>query len=191
MFLTVHRFIANIATLNAAILGSQRVQVLHVSNQTKTNSKNESADGKHPSLSELGEHGPAHPANQHEIHAEPTKAGLVFPHPYHLVDLSPWPAMTSLSLLCLACGLVLYFHQYPAGGLLLCVALVTLAYAASLWWRDVIRESTLGFHTSRVKEGLHLGMILFIVSEAVFFVGVRRRAAIHAVGEITTCTVFA
>ncbi|KIZ07966.1 cytochrome c oxidase subunit III, N-terminal (mitochondrion) [Monoraphidium neglectum] len=138
MFLTVHRFIANIATLNAAILGS-----------------------------------------------------LVFPHPYHLVDLSPWPAMTSLSLLCLACGLVLYFHQYPAGGLLLCVALVTLAYAASLWWRDVIRESTLGFHTSRVKEGLHLGMILFIVSEAVFFVGVRRRAAIHAVGEITTCTVFA
>lgn len=100
-----------------------------------------------------------------------TNAGAVPHHPYHLVDPSPWPLMTSFSMLCLAMGLVLYFHKYAAGGTVLCVALVTLTYAASLWWRDVIRESILGCHTSKVKEGLHLGMILFIVSEAVFFVG--------------------
>jgi heme/copper-type cytochrome/quinol oxidase subunit 3 len=40
-----------------------------------------------------------------------------------------------------------------------------------LWWRDVNREGILDCHTAKVKNGLHLGMILFIVSEAVFFVG--------------------
>lgn len=92
-------------------------------------------------------------------------------HPYHLVDPSPWPLYTSFSMLCLALGLVMYFHKYAAGGTLLCFALFSLTYAASVWWRDVMRESVLGCHTSKVKEGLHLGMILFIVSEAVFFVG--------------------
>lgn len=92
-------------------------------------------------------------------------------HPYHLVDPSPWPLYTSFSMLCLALGLVMYFHKYAAGGTLLCFALFSLTYAASLWWRDVMRESVLGCHTSKVKEGLHLGMVLFIVSEAVFFVG--------------------
>ena len=98
-------------------------------------------------------------------------AGAVPHHPYHLVDPSPWPVMTSFSMLTLALGLVLYFHKYAAGGTLLCVALATLTYTATLWWRDVMREGVLGCHTSKVKEGLHLGMILFIVSEAVFFVG--------------------
>lgn len=100
-----------------------------------------------------------------------TQAGAVPHHPYHLVDPSPWPLMTSFSMLCLALGLALYFHKYAAGGTVLVVALMSLTYAASVWWRDVIRESVLGCHTSKVKEGLHLGMILFIVSEAVFFVG--------------------
>lgn len=40
-----------------------------------------------------------------------------------------------------------------------------------MWWRDVTREGSLDYHTAKVKNGLHLGMILFIVSEAVFFVG--------------------
>lgn len=92
-------------------------------------------------------------------------------HPYHLVDPSPWPLMTSFSMLCLALGLALSFHKYAAGGTVLLIALMSLTYAASVWWRDVMRESLLGCHTSKVKEGLHLGMILFIVSEAVFFVG--------------------
>lgn len=92
-------------------------------------------------------------------------------HGYHLVDPSPWPALTSFCMLCLTLSLVMYFHKYPAGGLLLSFALLGLTYVASLWWRDVMRESLQNHHTSKVKQGLHLGMILFIVSEAVFFVG--------------------
>ena len=45
-----------------------------------------------------------------------------------------------------------------------------LLFSVSSWWRDVIREATLeGCHTSRVLKGLKMGMILFIVSEIMFF----------------------
>lgn len=38
------------------------------------------------------------------------------------------------------------------------------------WWRDVIRESTYqGYHTKKVAKGLKVGMILFIISEVMFF----------------------
>ena len=100
-----------------------------------------------------------------------SSATSVKTHPYHLVDPSPWPALTSLSALWLAIGLVLSFHKYSAGGTVLLGALLTLVYTVSLWWRDVIRESRSFCHTSKVKQGLQLGMYLFIVSEAMFFVG--------------------
>lgn len=92
-------------------------------------------------------------------------------HPYHLVDPSPWPLLTSLSVLWLAIGLVLYFHQYRSAAIVLLGALICLIYTVSLWWRDVMRESLLNCHTDKVKRGLHLGMLLFIVTEAMFFVG--------------------
>jgi len=92
-------------------------------------------------------------------------------HPYHLVDPSPWPALTSLSILWMMLGFVLFFHKYAGARTVLITGMISVAYTASLWWRDIMRESLQGCHTSKVKEGLHLGMILFIVSEAVFFVG--------------------
>lgn len=40
----------------------------------------------------------------------------------------------------------------------------------SIWWRDVVREATFnGYHTKTVQLGLRYGMILFIVSEVMFF----------------------
>jgi cytochrome c oxidase subunit 3 len=39
-----------------------------------------------------------------------------------------------------------------------------------VWWRDIVREGTFeGQHTSVVQNGLRMGMILFIVSEIMFF----------------------
>ena len=39
-----------------------------------------------------------------------------------------------------------------------------------VWWRDIIREGTVeGQHTAIVQEGLRMGMLLFIVSEIMFF----------------------
>lgn len=92
-------------------------------------------------------------------------------HGYHLVDLSPWPALTRLCLLWLTSSMVLVFHQYAGAPTIATIAFSSLVYVASLWWRDVNREGVLGFHTGKVKAGLHLGMMLFIWSEAMFFVG--------------------
>ena len=56
--------------------------------------------------------------------------------------------------------------------LLLLFGLFNLAVTATLWWRDVIREGTfIGHHTSYVSRGLRAGMLLFIISEALFFFG--------------------
>lgn len=61
-------------------------------------------------------------------------------------------------------------HSFKLGGLTLLFGLIYLTVIASLWWRDVIREATFeGSHTAKVQTGLKLGMILFIVSEVMFF----------------------
>lgn len=92
-------------------------------------------------------------------------------HGYHLVDPSPWPALTRFCLLFLTTSLVLCFHQYSGGASLFTLAILALTIVSSLWWRDVVREGIGGFHTTKVKNGLHLGMMLFIWSERMFFVG--------------------
>lgn len=68
-------------------------------------------------------------------------------------------------------SLVLFFHQYSGAATLVLSAFFSLVYTATLWWRDVHREGVLGYHTRKVKNGLQLGMMLFIVSEIRFFVG--------------------
>ena len=100
-------------------------------------------------------------------------------HSYHRVDASPWPALTSLSVFSTALGAVRYFHQYPAGGTVRVFGRLFRRFCASRWWRDVFRESAMGYHTERVQRGLHYGMLWFIVSEAMFFVG-RIWAFMHA-----------
>ena len=43
-------------------------------------------------------------------------------------------------------------------------------FSAGLWWRDVVREGTYeGRHTLIVQKGLRYGMLLFILSEVMFF----------------------
>nr|QGT77354.1 cytochrome c oxidase subunit 3 [Neilupotamon sinense] len=89
-------------------------------------------------------------------------------HPYHLVDISPWPLTGSISAMMLTTGLVKWFHQYSTNLLLLSSLAIILTMVQ--WWRDVTRESTYqGLHTSMVMVGLRWGMILFILSEVLFF----------------------
>jgi cytochrome c oxidase subunit 3 len=95
------------------------------------------------------------------------------PHPYHLVEASPWPLLTSFALLVMALGAVLYFHGFTNGGSLLTLGFVLTASAMILWFRDVIVEGTyLGFHTKEVTTGLTIGVALFIVSEIFAFLSI-------------------
>nr|YP_010455062.1 cytochrome c oxidase subunit 3 [Vischeria punctata]AML60729.1 cytochrome c oxidase subunit 3 [Vischeria sp. CAUP Q 202]UUA03898.1 cytochrome c oxidase subunit 3 [Vischeria punctata] len=91
-------------------------------------------------------------------------------HPFHIVDPSPWPLLGAFSALSLTCGGVLYMHNYNGGGFLLLLGFTSIILTMFLWWRDVVREATFeGQHTKAVQIGLKMGMILFILSEVMFF----------------------
>nr|YP_010119696.1 cytochrome c oxidase subunit 3 [Pseudo-nitzschia cuspidata]QRC12188.1 cytochrome c oxidase subunit 3 [Pseudo-nitzschia cuspidata] len=91
-------------------------------------------------------------------------------HQFHLVDPSPWPLVASIGGLCLTSGLVLYMQKMVGGFSLLLNGFCLVLLVMYTWWRDIVREATYEeHHTVAVQRGLRLGMILFIVSEVMFF----------------------
>lgn len=94
-------------------------------------------------------------------------------HPFHLVSPSPWPVFTCISLLSLTTSFVLTMHNFNYALNFLFLALVVLISSMSFWFRDIITEATyLGNHTLAVQKGLNMGVALFIVSEALFFLAI-------------------
>ena len=94
-------------------------------------------------------------------------------HPFHLVSPSPWPLFTCISLLTLTTATVLNIHGFEQAGIWLLSSLIILIASMSFWFRDVISEGTyLGNHTLAVQKGLNMGVALFIVSEAFFFLAI-------------------
>nr|AXS65465.1 cytochrome c oxidase subunit 3 [Cucujoidea sp. 39 KM-2017] len=90
-------------------------------------------------------------------------------HPFHLVDVSPWPLLGSLSAMSFMMGLIKWFHMYNNN--LLLFSIMTMLLIMFQWWRDIVREGTFqGHHTLKVTLGLKWGMILFITSEVFFFI---------------------
>ena len=93
--------------------------------------------------------------------------------PYHLVEPSPWPIVTSFSLLTMAIAAVLCFQGFNHGGSFLFLGFIITLSSMILWFRDVITEgSYLGDHTLQVQKGLVIGVVLFIISEIFVFVSV-------------------
>nr|YP_010411487.1 cytochrome c oxidase subunit III [Callirhopalus sedakowii]URN73818.1 cytochrome c oxidase subunit 3 [Callirhopalus sedakowii] len=89
-------------------------------------------------------------------------------HPYHLVDSSPWPLLSSLGTFTFLVGMIKWFHLHNSNLLLLGMLINSLVMYQ--WWRDITREGTFqGLHTFKVTLGLRWGMILFITSEVFFF----------------------
>nr|YP_010463232.1 cytochrome c oxidase subunit III [Dimorphopterus gibbus]UUJ37756.1 cytochrome c oxidase subunit 3 [Dimorphopterus gibbus] len=90
-------------------------------------------------------------------------------HPFHLVDNSPWPLMGSIGAMTMTSGMVLWLHKNNMS--LMMLGLMINLLTMYQWWRDIVREATFqGKHTSKVIDGLKLGMILFIISEVFFFI---------------------
>jgi len=93
-------------------------------------------------------------------------------HPFHLVDPSPWPFIGGISALSLTTGFVMYLQCYKFGSYFFTFGILSLIFTVVFWWRDIIREGTFqGYHTKKVQLGLRSGMILFIISEIMFFFG--------------------
>lgn len=91
-------------------------------------------------------------------------------HAFHLVDPSIMPLLSSFSALTLTSGSVLYFHGYKFGLTTTFFGFFCVLLCMFIWWRDIVREGTLeGCHTNIVQLGLRYCVILFIVSEVMFF----------------------
>ena len=74
-------------------------------------------------------------------------------HPYHLVDVRPWPLVGSVGALIITSGLVNIFHRSSIVLLYTGVAVILLTIYQ--WWRDITREGTYqGMHTGVVAYGL-------------------------------------
>lgn len=88
-------------------------------------------------------------------------------HPFHLVTPSPWPFLISISLLNNLIRIIRWFHNLNY--------IITFTIPSTLlciyqWWRDIIREATFqGLHTPNVYNNIRIGIILFIISEIIFF----------------------
>jgi cytochrome c oxidase subunit 3 len=91
-------------------------------------------------------------------------------HLYHIVDPSPWPFLGSLGGFSLTTGGVMFMHQIIGGWFLFWIGFFLIILTMYFWWRDIIREATFeDCHSFTVQRGLKLGMILFIISEIMFF----------------------
>nr|YP_009400159.1 cytochrome c oxidase subunit III [Gekko hokouensis]AMW90875.1 cytochrome c oxidase subunit III [Gekko hokouensis] len=91
-------------------------------------------------------------------------------HSYHMVDPSPWPLTGAMAALLMTSGLAVWFHYNSTT--IMTMGLVSMLLTMHQWWRDIVREGTLqGQHTNLVQLGLRYGMVLFIVSEVLFFIG--------------------
>nr|WHI93489.1 cytochrome c oxidase subunit III [Madrepora oculata] len=89
-------------------------------------------------------------------------------HPFHLVEFSPWPFVGAAGAFFLTVGSVVFFHY--GFSFLLYLGLVVILGVMFVWWQDIIRESTFqGHHSLVVKQGIKYGMLLFILSEVLFF----------------------
>lgn len=98
------------------------------------------------------------------------------PHPYHLVKPSIWPLVSAFAGGLLAVGALMYMHNIEIAGMVVGLKGVFLGLFAVLacmyfWWRDVVFEAVMEkAHSAVAKIGFRYGMMLFILSEVMFFV---------------------
>lgn len=89
-------------------------------------------------------------------------------HDYHIISPSLWPLIAAVGAFVMLTGGVLWMHG--SGPWMFLMGLVAVLYVMFGWWSDVVAESNQGDHTPVVRIGLRYGFIMFIMSEAMFFV---------------------
>ena len=99
-------------------------------------------------------------------------------HDYHILPPSIWPLFGSMSALLMAAGGIMWMHgshtgaeNANGGGWVFFAGLAGVLFTMYSWWAQVIQEAHEGDHTPVVQLHFRYGMILFIASEVMFFVG--------------------
>lgn len=85
----------------------------------------------------------------------------------HLLVFSPWPLCLSISIFSLLVRRVYSWHTGYFVFFFLSIFFIVLV--SFCWFSDIIYENFLGFHNRYVSRGFSYGMILFIMSEVLFF----------------------
>jgi len=88
-------------------------------------------------------------------------------HYFHILNPSILPFAGALGGFTMLGGMVLYMHDH--GPWLSLIGLAMVLYVMYAWWAQVIVEANEGDHTPVVMIGLRYGVIMFIMSEVVFF----------------------
>ena len=96
-------------------------------------------------------------------------------HHFHLVDSSQLPFTAAFASLLLVLNIVFYLHAPDVlrahffDNLMFQGVFFLFTTCLFSWFSTVVVESGNGYHTVAVRTGLRYGMILFIVSEIMFF----------------------
>lgn len=96
---------------------------------------------------------------------------MINKHSFHIVDLSPWPLITSLNIINTIIISVIFLKTNNKTFIyFFYFRLFNLTTSSYCWWRDTSREGSFqGHHTYNVYTGLKLGILLFILREIIFF----------------------
>jgi cytochrome c oxidase subunit 3 len=92
-------------------------------------------------------------------------------HDYHILPPDIWPLVGAMSALTTTTGGALTMHSMAAGKYVLLLGFAGLVLTFFSWFSNIITEAHAGDHTPVVQLHLRYGMILFIASEVMFFVG--------------------
>jgi len=92
-------------------------------------------------------------------------------HDFHILPPDLVPLLTTLGAFTFTTGMVLYMHQMAGAHFVAPLGMALLIAALFQWFTKIVREAHAGDHTPVVQLHLRYGMILFIASEVMFFVG--------------------
>nr|YP_010620894.1 cytochrome c oxidase subunit III [Toxocara vitulorum]WAX39108.1 cytochrome c oxidase subunit III [Toxocara vitulorum] len=91
-------------------------------------------------------------------------------HNFHILSLSSYPILVFFSSLGLTSSLVVFFKYGLFVGLLFC--LFSVVFVSFVWGKDIVMEGLSGFHNFFVMDGFKFGVMIFIFSEFMFFLGI-------------------
>ncbi len=92
-------------------------------------------------------------------------------HDYHILPPSIWPLMGAVSGAIMLIGIVFWASPQLENNnpWVFFIGLAGVLYVMYAWWSEVVVESHGGDHTPVVQIGLRFGVVLFIMSEVMFF----------------------
>jgi cytochrome c oxidase subunit 3 len=88
-------------------------------------------------------------------------------HDYHILTPSIYPFLGAAAAFVMLFGAVQWMHD--SGPWMFLIGFAAVLYTMYGWWAETVKENKAGDHTPVVRIGLRYGLILFIMSEVMFF----------------------